>query len=58
LKGAFLFIFLLLRRAYAGVGRSSTSNPAGPVTPPNVGAIRTRTARAHKKSGAQVGRAG
>ena len=61
MKGAFPFVFLLLRRAYAGVGRSSTSNPASPafcqasVTAPSVGTIRTRMARARKKSGAQVG---
>jgi hypothetical protein len=40
-KGAFPFIFLLLQRPYAGVGRSSTSNPANPAS--------------RKKSGAQVG---
>jgi hypothetical protein len=60
-KGAFPFVFLLLRRAYAGGGRSSTSKPASPafcqvsVTAPGVGIIRTRMARARKKSGAQVG---
>jgi hypothetical protein len=40
-EGAFPFIFLLLQRPYAGVGRSSTSNPASPAS--------------CKKSGAQVG---
>ena len=60
MKGAFPFVFLLLRRAYAGVGRSSTSNPSPPfcsasVTPPSVSTIHTRMALARKKSGAQVG---
>jgi hypothetical protein len=64
-KGTFPFIFLLLQRAYAGMGRSSTSNPARPVfcnasvVPPGVGSMVARAwPFAHKKSGAQVGRAG